>query len=88
VVDNSGNNYIIETKGFNDEDAENKKERAIEWCSDVSNLFGESWEYVYVHQLVFEKHYWSSFRHLKEEIERGEQTLESKVAEDAEKFES
>lgn len=88
AVDSSGNKYLIETKGFNDEDAENKKERAIEWCSDVNKLFNESWEYVFVHQLVFEKHHWNSFKQLKEAIDTGEQTLELKVAEDAEKFES
>ena len=86
AVDNNGNKYLIETKGFKDEDAENKKDRAIEWCSDVSKLFNESWEYVFVHQLFFEKHHWYSFKQLKEAIDVGERTLEPKVAEDAEKF--
>ena len=86
AVDNRGNNYIIETKGFNDEDAENKKERAIEWCNDVSKLFSENWEYVLVREPFFEKHHWHSFKQLKDAIDVGEQTLESKVAEDAEKF--
>ena len=84
--DNDGNKYLIETKGFVDEDAENKKDRAIEWCNDVSRLFNESWEYVFVHQLVFEKHHWQSFRELREFIKYGERILGEKVAEEPENY--
>ena len=81
-----GNKYLIETKGFIDEDAENKKDRAVEWCSDVNKLFDENWEYIFVHQLDFEKHLWQSFKELREFLEHGEQILEPQVAEDTEKF--
>lgn len=85
--DFEGNKYLIETKGFIDEDAENKKDRAIEWCRDVSNLFNENWEYVYVHQIDFEKHYWQSFNQLKEFLKYGELISEPKIAEKETKFE-
>jgi type III restriction enzyme len=85
--DFEGNKYLIETKGFMDEDAENKKDRAIEWCRDISNLFNEKWEYVYVHQIDFEKHYWQSFKQLKESLKYGEQISEPKIAEKETKFE-
>jgi type III restriction enzyme len=85
--DINGNKYLIETKGFIDEDAENKKDRAVEWCSDVNKLFDDNWEYIFVHQLSFEKHLWQSFKDLIKFIEYGEQTLEPKVAEEPVKFE-
>lgn len=85
--DFNGNKFLIETKGFEDIDAENKKDRATEWCKDVNKLFGEKWEYVFVDQSFFEKHYWYSFKQLRDDIKVGEKIFEPKVAEDKEKFE-
>ncbi len=85
--DKAGNKYLIETKGFEDIDAENKKDRAIEWCDDVNKLFGENWQYVFVKQSLFESHYWNSFKQLCNAIEVGEQIFEPKVAEEKEEFE-
>jgi type III restriction enzyme len=84
--DKKGKKYLIETKGFIDEDAENKKDRAVEWCNDVNMLFNENWEYVFVHQLAFEKHFWQSFKELREFIKYGEQVLGLQVAEDSEEY--
>jgi len=84
--DIDGNKFLIETKGFADIDAENKKERAIEWCKDVNKLFGENWEYIFIEQSLFESHYWYSFKQVRNAIETGEKIFEPKVAEEKEEF--
>ena len=47
--------YVMaETKGRIDDDVKLKDERALEWCSDVSALTGESWQYIRVDQEIYD----------------------------------
>lgn len=47
--------YVMaETKGRIDDDVKLKDKRALEWCSDVSALTGESWQYIRVDQEIYD----------------------------------
>jgi len=87
-----GTKYLLETKGetegFYDEDVNNKTARAIEWCRDVSEIFGEKWDYVLIPQKIFEKSLWNaSLKNLINTIKSQSETLfVEKAAEKEEEF--
>jgi type III restriction enzyme len=70
-----GTRFLIETKGFVDEDANFKKTRAFEWCRDVSELSGEKWEYLFVPQELFYKDVYKTVAELKKALAEEEDTL-------------
>lgn len=53
VMSESGQYYLIETKGKTDVDVPLKARAARAWCESASN--GSRWEYLYVPQQVFER---------------------------------
>lgn len=87
-----GVKYLLETKGdtegYIDEDVENKAQRAVEWCQDVSEIFNEKWEYVLIPEKIFEKSLWNaSLKNLIKAIKQKDENLfAEKAAEKEEKF--
>jgi type III restriction enzyme len=75
AIASDGSRYLIETKGFLDEDANFKKARAIEWCHDVSILSEEKWEYLFVRQELFEKDVYKTIDDLKNALSEEEKSL-------------
>lgn len=75
AIETGGIRYLIETKGFIDEDAHFKRARAIEWCQDASNLSGEKWEYLFVPQGLFYKDVYTTLTELKKALTEEEETL-------------
>ena len=49
-----GDNFLVETKGWEDVEVPIKDDRARKWCHDVTNLTGEPWYYVKVPKIVFD----------------------------------
>ncbi|MBC7361478.1 MAG: DEAD/DEAH box helicase family protein [Candidatus Aminicenantes bacterium] len=56
----SGEYWIIETKGREDTDVEHKDKRAILWCEDASKLTKDKWQYIRINQEDFEKYRFKS----------------------------
>lgn len=75
AVTSDGCRYVIETKGFMDEDVNFKRVRAVEWCKDVSTLSGERWEYLFVPQDGFYKSVYKTLTDLKLSLLEEEDTL-------------
>jgi type III restriction enzyme len=55
AITDSGENWIIETKGREDIDVIHKDRAAVRWCEIASKLTGENWQYLKVPQKEFEK---------------------------------
>lgn len=50
VRDNSGNYFLVETKGFPDLNVKQKAFAGHSWCKSASEASGVSWEYLFIHQ--------------------------------------
>ena len=57
--------FIVETKGLEELELPNKMERLKQWCEDVNHAqSNETWDFIYVDQLSFEKYNPKSFKDL------------------------
>ncbi|MBE2184320.1 MAG: DEAD/DEAH box helicase family protein [Anaerolineae bacterium] len=54
AADNNGILYLVETKGREDLDVQNKDRAAVIWAESVTALTGQTWQYVKVLQSDFE----------------------------------
>jgi len=82
AIGTDGNQYLIETKGLPDEDAEFKKARAEEWCEDITELSGKKWEYLFVPQDLFYRDIYKTIAELKLALAgRKEPSLFEKIVE-------
>ncbi len=54
AIDVNGVNWIIETKGREDEKVRFKDIAATNWCENATNLTGSSWKYMKVPQKLFD----------------------------------
>ena len=50
VRDGSGNYFLVETKGFPDQNQKQKALAGHAWCKSASEASGVSWKYLFVHQ--------------------------------------
>ena len=50
VRDNNGDYFLVETKGFPDENVKQKALAGRSWCQSASEASGVSWKYLFVHQ--------------------------------------
>jgi len=57
----SGDRWIVETKGIEDEDVPLKDERARQWCQDATFLTGTKWSYTKVPYALFEEKHPTAF---------------------------
>jgi type III restriction enzyme len=57
----SGDRWIVETKGIEDEDVPLKDERARQWCQDATFLTGTKWSYIKVPYALFEEKHPKTF---------------------------
>ncbi len=55
AIDVDGVNWIIETKGQEDDRVRYKDIAATNWCENATNLSGSSWKYIKVPQKVFDE---------------------------------
>ncbi|MEM3399904.1 MAG: DEAD/DEAH box helicase family protein [Candidatus Micrarchaeia archaeon] len=59
-----GEYYFIETKGIVDIETKIKDARAKRWCEDLTQLTGNSWNFVRIDQKVFQEHEYQTFSEL------------------------
>jgi hypothetical protein len=61
VVDTDGNHYLVETKGIDSKEVEQKDLAAALWAASATELTHTNWRYLKVLQKDFEKHQPSEF---------------------------
>jgi type III restriction enzyme len=54
AVDTDGTHWLIETKGREDTEVQNKDRSALIWAENATTLTGQTWGYVKVLQASFE----------------------------------
>jgi len=65
-------NWIIETKGREYEEVENKDAAIREWCQKISAQTGQDWRYLKVSQSVFDRGEWKTLDMLAQAVAAGE----------------
>ncbi|RMG23053.1 MAG: hypothetical protein D6724_09180 [Armatimonadetes bacterium] len=70
TTDDGPVNWIIETKGREDVEVAAKDAQMARWCNEVSAVSGQTWKYMKVPQLIFDRGSFSSLASLVREVER------------------
>lgn len=70
-------NWIIETKGREDVEVAAKDAQMERWCNEVTEVSGETWRYMKVPQLIFDRGGFSTLSDLVREVKRFEATTSS-----------